>query len=122
MESEFLSLCEFHLFVSAETYGQYFLALKNLNNPITSHSTSPRTFNRFRIPSGDLNDLNKKAVKLENSQTKPMVSADKADSRVANFFGAFMSSNNKPPADLSRKNSNIAPNDQQKPPVVVLNK
>ena len=56
MESEFLSLCEFHLFVSAETYGQYFLALKNLNNPIASQPTSPRTFNRFRMPSGEIND------------------------------------------------------------------
>ena len=95
MESEFLSLCEFHLFVSAETYGQYFLALKNLNNPIASQPTSPRTFNRFRMPSGEINEQNKKVVKMGDSQAKQIVSTDKADSRGNSFFGAFMSSNTK---------------------------
>ncbi len=48
MESEFLSLCQYNLFVSAELYGQYFFAIKHLNNPIVHQPSSPRTFNRFR--------------------------------------------------------------------------
>ena len=44
MESEFLSLCGFHLFVSAELYNQYYIAVKDVSNNIFSQQTH---FNRF---------------------------------------------------------------------------
>ena len=34
MESEFVSLCEYNLFVSADLYAQYYLAVRELNNPL----------------------------------------------------------------------------------------
>jgi hypothetical protein len=34
MEGEFLSLCEYNLFVSAELYMKYYIAVRELNNPL----------------------------------------------------------------------------------------
>jgi hypothetical protein len=46
MESEFVSLCSYNLFVSADLYTQYYIAVREITNPIY---TAPRekTFNRF---------------------------------------------------------------------------
>ena len=54
MESEFVSLCEYNLFVSAEMYTQYYIAVREMNNPVLKATAvkpeSPRQFNRFRVP------------------------------------------------------------------------
>lgn len=34
MENEFLSLCDFNLFVSAEMYTKYYMAVREISNPI----------------------------------------------------------------------------------------
>jgi len=49
MESEFVSLCSYNLFVSADLYTQYYIAVREITNPIY---TAPRekTFNRFVEP------------------------------------------------------------------------
>jgi hypothetical protein len=36
MESEFVSLCEYNLFVSADLYTQYYIAVRGFNNKIFS--------------------------------------------------------------------------------------
>lgn len=54
MESEFISLCDYNLFVSAELYTQYYIAIKEINNPLmksrSSQNTAPKPFNRFKKP------------------------------------------------------------------------
>ena len=44
MESEFLSLCNYSLFVSAEVYTQYYMAVREFNNRLALGSH----FNRFK--------------------------------------------------------------------------
>lgn len=34
LESEFLSLCNYNLFVSAELYTKYYVAVREINNPL----------------------------------------------------------------------------------------
>lgn len=34
LESEFLSLCHYNLFVSAELYTKYYVAVREINNPL----------------------------------------------------------------------------------------
>ena len=36
IESEFLSLCDYNLFVSADLYMKYYIAVKEINNPLFS--------------------------------------------------------------------------------------
>jgi hypothetical protein len=36
LESEFVSLCAYNLFVSADLYTQYYIAVREVNNPIFS--------------------------------------------------------------------------------------
>ena len=52
MESEFLSLCDYNLFVSAELYIQYSVAVREINNQIYTKqmnpSGAPVPFNRFK--------------------------------------------------------------------------
>ena len=51
MENEFLCLCDFNLFVSAEMYTRYFSAIRELNNPLARGSTmimKGKAFNRFK--------------------------------------------------------------------------
>lgn len=51
MESEFLSLVSYNLFVSAEMYTQYYLAVREISNPIFKQVAviaQPKAFNRFK--------------------------------------------------------------------------
>ena len=55
MESEFVSLCEYNLFVSADLYAQYYLAVREISNvilapPAQATGTTQKTFNRFKDP------------------------------------------------------------------------
>ena len=34
LESEFVSLCDYNLFVSAENYTKYYIAVREINNPL----------------------------------------------------------------------------------------
>lgn len=36
MENEFLSLCDFNLFVSAEMYTKYYMAVREISNPLNN--------------------------------------------------------------------------------------
>jgi len=51
LECEFLSLCGYNLFVSAELYMKYHNAIKNVDNEIEEHKEPQRTFDRFKIAS-----------------------------------------------------------------------
>jgi hypothetical protein len=56
MESEFVSLCEYNLFVSAEMYTQYYIAVREINNPLfkaQAEKTQPKAFNRFKTTHND---------------------------------------------------------------------
>ncbi|CDW84264.1 cyclin-y-like protein [Stylonychia lemnae] len=52
MESQFVSLCDYNLFVSAELYTQYYMAVREINNPIysavQSNNMPTKHFNRFK--------------------------------------------------------------------------
>ena len=51
MECEFLSLCEYNLFVDAEKYYKYFNAIREMeaiNNPPKTSMTWAMSFNRFK--------------------------------------------------------------------------
>eukprot|EP00347_Sterkiella_histriomuscorum_P018259 403346194 len=50
LESQFVSLCDYNLFVSAELYTQYYMAVREINNPIysTQQSMPGKHFNRFK--------------------------------------------------------------------------
>ena len=53
MESEFVSLCNYNLFVSADLYTQYYMAVREISNQIYTTPQSPvksKTFNRFKDP------------------------------------------------------------------------
>ena len=57
MESEFVSLCNYNLFVSADLYTQYYMAVRELSNNIYAAAASispkgPKPFNRFKEPAG----------------------------------------------------------------------
>ncbi len=72
MENEFLSLCDFNLFVSAEMYTKYYMAVREISNPIyqvnTNQTFSPnKTFNRFKTQELTNQSANK-LVRLENQQ------------------------------------------------------
>ena len=59
MESEFVSLCEYNLFVSADLYAQYYLAVREISNKILSPVAanpvrlSQKGFNRFKDAQGE---------------------------------------------------------------------
>ena len=70
MESEFVSLCEYNLFVSADLYAQYYLAVRQISfsilaPPATTTGTSQKTFNRFKDPAQEDNSARFK--KLESA-------------------------------------------------------
>ena len=46
MESEFVSLCSYNLFVSADLYTQYYIAVREITNPIYT-APGEKSFNRF---------------------------------------------------------------------------
>jgi len=50
MESEFVSLCDYNLFVSAELYTQYYIAVREINNPFNQvrSGIQGKQFNRFK--------------------------------------------------------------------------
>jgi hypothetical protein len=70
MENEYLSLCDFNLFVSAEMYTKYYMAVREISNPI--YQVNPKqifspskTFNRFKTQ--ELSPpSNNKLVRLDN--------------------------------------------------------
>ena len=53
MESEFVSLCNYNLFVSADLYTQYYVAVREISNQIFAQPLQPqrlsvKAFNRFK--------------------------------------------------------------------------
>lgn len=54
MESVFLSLCGYNLFVSAENYAKYYIAVREVSNPVAAPSlaSANKTFNRFKADPG----------------------------------------------------------------------
>lgn len=74
MESEFVSLCEYNLFVSADLYTQYYIAVRDLNNQVNANkalnSNNVAGFNISKEGKAINNSDENQIKKLEKSNTR----------------------------------------------------
>mmetsp|Transcript_45174 Transcript_45174/g.32990 ORF Transcript_45174/g.32990 Transcript_45174/m.32990 type:complete len:425 (-) Transcript_45174:221-1495(-) len=102
LENEFLSLCDYNLFVSAEMYTQYNMAVKELSNPVlnrlSGRTSQQRPFNRFKASPEFQTTGMYKIMMNENVQKapSPKVSRQQTITSVAKKYLMMSNSSTQP--------------------------